>query len=300
MANYATEQHSYGCLGGPRRGGQDDAGRGAASARRARSRPRAAWSGARRSPTSIRSKSSTSTRSARRCCHCDTNGTRIHLDRHAGISRFHRPVDRRARRRRDRRDRRQRADRHRDDHVAHDGLGGRTASSAASSSSTRSTPTTSTRRRCSQPSRQRSARNACRSTCPPTAASASSTASSIRRATSDFSSVEAAHAALVDQVVEVDEELMALYLEKGEVEPEQLHAPFEKALREGHLDSRSASCRRAPARASASSWRSSTSSCPTRRKAIRRASPRAKARARSSSTPSPIRRSTCSRTCSRS
>ena len=28
---------------------------------------------------------------------------------------------------------------------------------------------------------------------------------------------------------------MALYLEQGEVEPDQLHAPFEKALREGHL-----------------------------------------------------------------
>lgn len=52
---------------------------------------------------------------------------------------------------------------------------------------------------------------------------------------SDFSSVEAAHQALVDQVVEVDEELMALYLEQGEVAPDQLHAPFEKALREGHL-----------------------------------------------------------------
>ena len=52
---------------------------------------------------------------------------------------------------------------------------------------------------------------------------------------SDFSSVEAAHQALIDQVVEVDEELMALYLEKGEVSPEQLHAPFEAALREGHL-----------------------------------------------------------------
>jgi elongation factor G len=52
---------------------------------------------------------------------------------------------------------------------------------------------------------------------------------------SDFSSVEAAHSALVDQVVEVDEELMAAYLEKGEIEPEALHAPFEKALREGHL-----------------------------------------------------------------
>ena len=52
---------------------------------------------------------------------------------------------------------------------------------------------------------------------------------------SDFSSVESAHRALVDQVVEVDEELMALYLEQGDIEPEQLHAPFEKALREGHL-----------------------------------------------------------------
>jgi len=52
---------------------------------------------------------------------------------------------------------------------------------------------------------------------------------------SDFSSVKAAHAALVDQVVEVDEALMAIYLEQGEVNPEQLHAPFEKALREGHL-----------------------------------------------------------------
>jgi elongation factor G len=53
---------------------------------------------------------------------------------------------------------------------------------------------------------------------------------------SDFSSVADAHGALVDQVVEVDEDLMALYLEQGEdLQPEQLHAPFEKALREGHL-----------------------------------------------------------------
>ena len=52
---------------------------------------------------------------------------------------------------------------------------------------------------------------------------------------SDFSSVADAHSALIDQVVEVDEDLMAVYLEKGEVAPEQLHAPFEKALREGHL-----------------------------------------------------------------
>jgi elongation factor G len=53
---------------------------------------------------------------------------------------------------------------------------------------------------------------------------------------SDFSSVEAAHQALIDQVVEVDEDLMAKYLEQGEeLDPAQLHAPFEQALREGHL-----------------------------------------------------------------
>ena len=52
----------------------------------------------------------------------------------------------------------------------------------------------------------------------------------------DFSSVAAAHTEIIDQVVEVDEELMALYLEQGEeLTPEQLHNPFEKALREGHL-----------------------------------------------------------------
>ena len=52
---------------------------------------------------------------------------------------------------------------------------------------------------------------------------------------SDFSSVAEAHSAIIDQVVEVDEDLMAVYLEKGEVAPDELHAPFEKALREGHL-----------------------------------------------------------------
>lgn len=52
----------------------------------------------------------------------------------------------------------------------------------------------------------------------------------------DFSSVEAAHTQIIDQVVELDEKLMALYLEQGEeISPEQLHAPFEQALREGHL-----------------------------------------------------------------
>jgi elongation factor G len=52
----------------------------------------------------------------------------------------------------------------------------------------------------------------------------------------DFSSVADAHTEIIDQVVEVDEELMALYLEQGEdLEPAQLHDPFEQALREGHL-----------------------------------------------------------------
>ena len=51
----------------------------------------------------------------------------------------------------------------------------------------------------------------------------------------DFGSAESAHEQIVDQVVEVDDELMELYLEQGEVAPDQLHEPFEKALREGHL-----------------------------------------------------------------
>ena len=52
----------------------------------------------------------------------------------------------------------------------------------------------------------------------------------------DFSSVEEAHTKIIDQVVEVDEALMATYLEQGqEISPEQLHDPFEQALREDHL-----------------------------------------------------------------
>jgi elongation factor G len=55
-------------------------------------------------------------------------------------------------------------------------------------------------------------------------------------AAADFSSVETAHTHLIDQVIELDEQLMAVYLEQGEeISPEQLHDPFEQALREGHL-----------------------------------------------------------------
>ncbi|MDH5310734.1 MAG: elongation factor G [Gammaproteobacteria bacterium] len=50
-----------------------------------------------------------------------------------------------------------------------------------------------------------------------------------------FGSFETAHEQIVDQVVEVDEELMELYLEQGQaLKPDQLHDPFEKALRDGH------------------------------------------------------------------
>ncbi|PJC86749.1 elongation factor G [Vibrio sp. HA2012] len=51
-----------------------------------------------------------------------------------------------------------------------------------------------------------------------------------------FSDVSSAHESLIDQIIEVDEELMELYLEQGsELNPEQLHDPFEEALRSGHV-----------------------------------------------------------------
>jgi elongation factor G len=52
---------------------------------------------------------------------------------------------------------------------------------------------------------------------------------------SDFSSVAEAHTRIVDRIVEVDEDLMARYLESGKVTHDELHAPFEKALRESHV-----------------------------------------------------------------
>lgn len=51
----------------------------------------------------------------------------------------------------------------------------------------------------------------------------------------DFSSVAAAHRALVEQVVEVDGAFVERYLEEGDVDARELHAPLEQALREGHL-----------------------------------------------------------------
>lgn len=52
---------------------------------------------------------------------------------------------------------------------------------------------------------------------------------------SDVGPVADAHTQIIEQVVEVDDALMETYLEQGEVKPEQLHEPFGKALREGHL-----------------------------------------------------------------
>ncbi|WP_422010190.1 elongation factor G [Roseateles sp.] len=51
----------------------------------------------------------------------------------------------------------------------------------------------------------------------------------------DFSSVADAHRALVEQVVEVDAAFVDRYLTDGDVDPKELHAPLEQALREGHL-----------------------------------------------------------------
>ena len=52
---------------------------------------------------------------------------------------------------------------------------------------------------------------------------------------SDFGAVDAAHRALVEQVVEVDADFVDRYLNDGDVDPAELHAPLEQALREGHL-----------------------------------------------------------------
>ncbi|WP_182870908.1 elongation factor G [Stieleria mannarensis] len=52
-----------------------------------------------------------------------------------------------------------------------------------------------------------------------------------------FSSAEAAHTQIVEQVVEVDEHLTETYLDAGanQLDPTELHDAFERALREGHL-----------------------------------------------------------------
>jgi elongation factor G len=56
-----------------------------------------------------------------------------------------------------------------------------------------------------------------------------------REGHSDFGSVDTAHRALVEQVVEVDAAFVDRYLNDGDVDASELHAPLEQALREGHL-----------------------------------------------------------------
>ncbi len=51
----------------------------------------------------------------------------------------------------------------------------------------------------------------------------------------DIFSVADAHTEILDQVVEVDEALMAAYLDGDEIDGDLLHDAFEKALRQGHL-----------------------------------------------------------------
>ncbi|MBX3599624.1 MAG: elongation factor G [Rubrivivax sp.] len=56
-----------------------------------------------------------------------------------------------------------------------------------------------------------------------------------REGHSDFGSVADAHRALVEQVVEVDADFVDRYLNDGDIDASELHAPLEQALREGHL-----------------------------------------------------------------
>ena len=56
-----------------------------------------------------------------------------------------------------------------------------------------------------------------------------------REGKSDISDVGAAHTAILDQIVELDENLMEKYLGGEEPNYEALHAPFEKAMDEGHV-----------------------------------------------------------------
>ncbi len=56
-----------------------------------------------------------------------------------------------------------------------------------------------------------------------------------REGHSDFGSVDQAHRALVEQVVEVDAAFVDRYLNDGDVDASELHTPLEQALREGHL-----------------------------------------------------------------
>ena len=56
-----------------------------------------------------------------------------------------------------------------------------------------------------------------------------------REGHSDFGAVADAHRALIEQVMEVDADFVDRYLNDGDIDAGELHAPLEQALREGHL-----------------------------------------------------------------
>lgn len=56
-----------------------------------------------------------------------------------------------------------------------------------------------------------------------------------RKGNSDLGDVGAAHNALVEQVVDVDEAFLERYLDDGDIPASELHAPLEQALAQGHL-----------------------------------------------------------------
>ena len=53
--------------------------------------------------------------------------------------------------------------------------------------------------------------------------------------TSDLGDVEPFHTAVIDQIVEVDEEIMEKYLGGESLSPGELHKPFAQAMNEGHV-----------------------------------------------------------------
>lgn len=55
------------------------------------------------------------------------------------------------------------------------------------------------------------------------------------RGSADFSSVEAAHTAIIEQIVELDEAMMERYLAGETIDLASLHAPFEQAMDRAHF-----------------------------------------------------------------
>ena len=89
-----------------------------------------------------------------------------------------------------------------------------------------------------------------------------------REGHSDFGSVDDAHRALVEQVVDVDEAWLDRYLNDGDVDATELHARWTRRCAKA-TSFRCASSRPGPAPAWPSCWTSSSSCCPTPPRPIR-------------------------------